>query len=381
MIESPFDSHTHLFFASQTPTLIPPDILSLLNCVVCHRFGSAAWAAHLHSHFAHSAVPLEDYVPKLGSGEALLFAPEGASSEDGTLRNWNGGCIRLKVAAVKTRESDTLQEAENTTSVLSRSGITAPLDAWVATNGTPVLQPNLVPQPQSAPLRCASTPQRNLSFKSPPLTFRHLDDDLNNLPAQGIASRGSSLLQTAPAMIYQHPSPSSNLIEQLPRIQEFPVSLPSAPPFVRDTVPFIIDDRNETTAPTSLATVPIPAVSSQPSATPSTAKTPNFEPFIAAIRRARHSDEKYISRTDVGAHLSKADYEAIGLLALKQVVQAAVTAGIIVTGGGEYNAWIGLTEWFSPRIDGDLGTIKSIEPVACNRPPVCTLRSGLSCPV
>jgi len=378
MIESPFDSHTHLFFASQIPTQIPPDILSLLNCVVCHRFGSAAWADHLQSHFAHSAVPLEDYAPKLGSSEALLFAPEGASSDDGTLRRWNGGCIRLNVAVVKTRDSNTPQEAENAAGVLSRSSITALSDAWVATNGTPALQPNHIPQPPPVPLRRAITPQRILSFKTPPFSFRHLDDDPSDLPAQGPASRGSSLHQTIPTMGYQHPSPSLNLVEQLPRIPEIPVPLP---PFVDDTIPLFKGNQNETTASTSQATVPMPPVSHYQNTTPTSAKTPNFEPFIAAIKRARRSDEKQISRTDVGAHLSKADYEAIGLIGLKQVVQAAVTAGVIVTGGGEYNAWIGLPEWFSPHLDGDLPTTKSTEPATFNRPPVCILRPAISFPV
>ena len=373
MIESPFDAHTHLFFTSQTPTLIPPDILSLLNCVICHRFGSAAWAAHLQSHFAHSAVRLEDYAPKLGSSEVLLIAPEGVSSDDGTPRRWNGGCIRLKVAALKTRGSDTPQEAENTASVLTRPSITAP-DTWVAANGTPVLQPNLIPPPQPVPLRRAATPQRSSSFKTPPFSFRHLDDDLSDLPAQGTAGRSSLLHQTTPAMVYQHSSPSSNLIDQLPRIPEIPVPLP---PFAHDMAPFIIGDQNGTTASTSLATVSMPLVSSQPNLTPSTAKTPNFEPFIAAIRRARRSGEKHISRTDIGAHLSKADYEAIGLIGLKQVVQAAVTAGVIVAGGGEYNAWVGIPEWFNP-LDGDLATTKPTGPTTFNRPPVCISRLAIS---
>ena len=374
MIETPFDSHTHLFFASQTPTLIPPDILSLLNCVVCHRFGSATWAAHLHAHFVHSAVPMEDYAPKLGSGEVLLFAPEGTSNDDGTLRRWNGGCIRLKVAAVKSRESE---EAENTAGISTRPSITAPLDAWIATNGTSVLPQNLVPQPQPVPLRRAVTPQRGVSFRSPPFSFHHLDDDLNDLPAQGVASRSSSLHQTTSATLYQHPSPSPKLIEQLPRIPEIPVPLP---PFMRDKPPFIKGDQNETTASTSLATVSMPPASFQPNFALSTTKTPNFEPFIAAIRRARRSNEKQIPRVEVGAHLSKADYDAIGLIGLKQVVQAAVTAGVIVTGGGEYNAWVGLPEWFSPRFDGDLASTKSTEPTPCNRPPVCILKPVISLP-
>ncbi len=374
LIESPFDSHTHLFFATQTPTQIPPDILSLLNCVVCHRFGSAAWAAHLHTHFVHSAVPLEDYAPKLGSGEALLFAPEGASNDDGTLRRWNGGCVRLKVAAVEPRESE---EAENTAGVSTRPSITAPLDAWMATNGTSVLPQNVVPPPQPVPLRRAVTPQRGLSFKSPHFSFRHLDDDLNDLPAQGVASRSSSLHQTTPATVYRHPSSSPNHIEQLPRIPEIPMPLP---PFARDTMPFIKGYQNETTASTSLSTVSIPPVSSQPNFTLSTTKTPNFEPLIAAIKRARRSNERQISRADVDAHLSKADYEAIGLIGLKQVVQAAVNANVIVT-EGEYNAWVGLPEWFSPRFGGDLATTKSTEPTPFNRPPVCILKPAISFPL
>ena len=319
----------------------------------------------------HSAVPLEDYAPKLGGGEALLFAPEGTSNDDGTLRRWSGGCVRLKVTAVKTREAE---EAENTAGISTRPSITAPLDAWMAANGTPVLQPNLVPHPQPVPLHRAVTPQRGLSFKTPPFSFRHLDDDLNDLPPQGTASRSSSLHQISFGTVYQHLPPSSNLLEQLPRTSAVPVPLP---PFVHDTAPFI---NHGTTASTSLATVSMPPVSYQANATMSTARTPNFEPFIAAIKRARRSDEKQVLRTDIGAHLSKADYEAIGLIGLKQVAQAAVTAGVIVTGGAEYTAWIGLPEWFSPRLDGGMVTTKSTEPTAHNRPPVCILRPAISFP-
>ena len=374
LIESPFDPHTHLFFASQTPTRIPPDMLSLLNCVVCHRFGSAAWAAHLTAHFTHSAVPLEDYAPKLGSGEALLFAPEGASlggSDDGALRRWNGGCIRLKVAGVKSRESETPQEVESTSGVLSRSGITVPMDTWAATNGTAVPQPHLSPPPQPAPLRRAVTPQPSFPFRSPPLSFRHLDNDLTTLYAQEPASRGSSHHHATSAIAFQHPSPSSKPAEQMPHNPEFPVPFPAASSsLMHGTVPLIIDDQDEPTAPMGLVADPAPAISHQANVIPSPAKAPNFEPFVAAIKRARRTDETRILRTDVGAHLSKADYEAIGLIGLKQVVQAAVAAGVIVTGGSEYNGWIGLTEWFSPRLDGDLVTIKSTEPAASNRPPV-----------
>ena len=373
MIESPFDSHTHLFFASQTPTLIPPDILPLLNCVVCHRFGSSAWAAHLHAHFAHSAVPLEDYAPKLDSDEVLLFAPEGASlgaSDDGDLRRWNGGCIRLKVAAVKTRESERLQEVENTVGILSRPNIAVASDAWVAANGTPVHQPNFIPQPQLAPLRHTITPQSSFPFKSPPVSFRHLDDDLNDLPVQGTSSQGSSLHRPTLATAYKNPAPSSNLVEQMPRILGFPMSHPTAPRlFSHDAAPVIVDDQNTTPSP-SLATDSAPGVSSQPNATLATAKIPNFEPLIAAIKRARRSDERHIPLTDVGAHLSKADYEAIGFIGLKRVVQAAVTAGVIITGGSDYNAWIGLPEWVHPRFDGNPATTKLTEPTTSNRPPV-----------
>jgi hypothetical protein len=375
MIESPVDSHTHLFFASQTPTLIPPEILSLLNCVVCHRFGSAAWAAHLQSHFAHSVVPLGDYAPKLGPGEALLFAPEGVSlggDGDGA-RRWNGGCVRLKVARVKTREPPTPHEVENVSGVLSRPSIIAPLDAWLAANGTPPHQPSLMPQPQPAPLRRAITPQPGIPFKSPPLSFRHLDDDLKYLPAQRTASRGSSLHQTIPTMVYQHPPPPPHLAEQIHPTLEYPVR----PSFVYGGS-LIVDDQNDTASSTVPAADSIPIVSSQQNATLSTAKTLNFEPFIAAIKRARRSDEKQILRTDVGAHLSKADYEAIGLMGLKQTAQAAVTAGVIVTGGSENSAWIGLPEWFNPRLDDDLATARLTEPVASNRPPVCILGSAKS---
>jgi len=221
-----------------------------------------------------------------------------------------------------------------------------------------------VPQPQPAPLRRAITPQPGIPFKSPPLSFRHLDDDLKYLPAQRTASRGSSLHQTIPTMVYQHPPPPPHLAEQIHPTLEYPVR----PSFVYGGS-LIVDDQNDTASSTVPAADSIPIVSSQQNATLSTAKTLNFEPFIAAIKRARRSDEKQILRTDVGAHLSKADYEAIGLMGLKQTAQAAVTAGVIVTGGSENSAWIGLPEWFNPRLDDDLATARLTEPVASNRPP------------
>ena len=378
MIESPIDQHTHLFLASQTPTLVPPDILSLLNCVVCHRFGSAAWATHFQLHFAHSTVPLEDYAPKLGSGEALLFAPEGASpavSDGGVLRRWNGGCIRFKVVSVKTCKPENTQIFENASHVLSRPSITTPLDGQVAAIGTPIQQPDAIPQLRPAAFRHAITPQPSLPFKSSHRSFPPLDDDQNDLPARG---RGVSLRSTTSATAYQHLflSPNhTNAVEQIPRIPSYAAPLPAAPSFAHGSVPFIIDDQNENMASTSLATDSTPAVFSQSNPMPPaqfTSKTHDFDPLIAAIRRARRNDEKLISRTDVGAHLSKADYEAIGLMGLQQVVQAAVTAGVIVTEGGEGSAWIGLPEWFDLCLDDNLATTNLTGPAASasNRSPV-----------
>jgi hypothetical protein len=285
----------------------------------------------------------------------------------------------LKVASVKPREPENPQEVEPASRTLSRPTTTALLDIWVAANGT---SPTLLPQPPPpAPLRRAVTPQPSLPFKSPPISFRHLEDGLNDASTQGTANRGLSLYSITPAKVYQHPSPSSNyisLVEQMPRIQAFPASHPAAPSFAHAPVPLIIEDQYETTVPTSIATDAAPAVSSQPNTIPgaqSSAKPPNFEPFIAAIKRARCNDDKQVPRTEIGARLSKLDYEMIGLSGLKHVAKAALAAGVIVTGGSENDAWIGLPEWFNLR---DPTPSQPTGPAAPNRPPVRTLELAIS---
>ncbi|KAJ7158979.1 hypothetical protein C8R43DRAFT_357208 [Mycena crocata] len=75
-----------LVIATQEPTVIPATILDLASTIICHRFSSPAWCAHLAHHVSASgnsaASSWYQQVMLLATGEALVFCPAAAITTD-----------------------------------------------------------------------------------------------------------------------------------------------------------------------------------------------------------------------------------------------------------------------------------------------------------
>ncbi|KAJ7085504.1 hypothetical protein B0H15DRAFT_377382 [Mycena belliarum] len=71
---------TRVVVATQEPTVVPATILDLASIIVCHRFSSPAWCAHLARHVSagSDAAGWYDEVMLLETGDALVFAPAAA---------------------------------------------------------------------------------------------------------------------------------------------------------------------------------------------------------------------------------------------------------------------------------------------------------------
>ncbi|KAJ7753541.1 hypothetical protein B0H16DRAFT_1886945 [Mycena metata] len=72
---------TRVIIATQEPTVIPPTILDLASIIICHRFSSPAWCAHLARHVSagsSESAAFESWfkqVMLLPTGDALVFSP------------------------------------------------------------------------------------------------------------------------------------------------------------------------------------------------------------------------------------------------------------------------------------------------------------------
>ncbi|KAJ6457687.1 hypothetical protein C8R45DRAFT_1184394 [Mycena sanguinolenta] len=93
---------TRVIIATQEPTVVPPTILDLASTIICHRFSSPAWCAHLARHVsagnASESAGWFDQVMTLPTGHALVFSPAALISSD---ENGDGvlgrGCLKMKV--------------------------------------------------------------------------------------------------------------------------------------------------------------------------------------------------------------------------------------------------------------------------------------------
>ncbi|KAJ7165756.1 hypothetical protein C8R46DRAFT_899970 [Mycena filopes] len=85
---------TRVVIATQEPTVVPSTILDLAAVIVCHRFSSPTWAAHLAKHVSSAgsgkAEEWQKEVMLLATGDALVFAPAAAVAV-----GVNGGEVEL----------------------------------------------------------------------------------------------------------------------------------------------------------------------------------------------------------------------------------------------------------------------------------------------
>ncbi|KAF8187861.1 hypothetical protein K438DRAFT_1433992, partial [Mycena galopus ATCC 62051] len=69
---------------TQEPTVVPPTILDLASIIICHRFSSPAWCAHLARHVSagNESVSWYQEVMLLATGNALVFSPAALITAD-----------------------------------------------------------------------------------------------------------------------------------------------------------------------------------------------------------------------------------------------------------------------------------------------------------
>ncbi|KAJ7077010.1 hypothetical protein B0H15DRAFT_862818 [Mycena belliarum] len=75
---------TRVIIATQEPTVVPATILDLASIIICHRFSSPAWCAHLARHVSTGGDSVSWYneVMLLDTGDALVFSPAAAVAGD-----------------------------------------------------------------------------------------------------------------------------------------------------------------------------------------------------------------------------------------------------------------------------------------------------------
>ncbi|KAJ7080294.1 hypothetical protein C8R44DRAFT_70625 [Mycena epipterygia] len=75
---------TRVIIATQEPTVIPPTILDLASIIICHRFSSPAWCAHLARHVSAGSESEGWYqqVMLLATGDALVFSPAAVITDE-----------------------------------------------------------------------------------------------------------------------------------------------------------------------------------------------------------------------------------------------------------------------------------------------------------
>ncbi|KAF7314608.1 p-loop containing nucleoside triphosphate hydrolase protein [Mycena kentingensis (nom. inval.)] len=64
-----------VIIATQEPTVVPATILDLASVIICHRFSSPAWCAHLAKHVSDPKADWYDEVMLLATGDAIVFSP------------------------------------------------------------------------------------------------------------------------------------------------------------------------------------------------------------------------------------------------------------------------------------------------------------------
>ncbi|KAF7350680.1 p-loop containing nucleoside triphosphate hydrolase protein [Mycena sanguinolenta] len=75
-----------VIIATQEPTVVPPTILDLASTIMCHRFSSPAWCAHLARHVSagtgSDSASWYEQVMSLPTGDALVFSPAAVITAD-----------------------------------------------------------------------------------------------------------------------------------------------------------------------------------------------------------------------------------------------------------------------------------------------------------
>jgi len=125
---------TRVIIATQEPTVIPPTILDLSSFIICHRFSSPSWCAHLAKHVNDSqSQDTESWfqqVMLLGTGEGIVFSPTALVSvkDEGEVELLGGQFLKVKVRPRITQDGgQSLLAVGRTLAALDLSSIVEPV--------------------------------------------------------------------------------------------------------------------------------------------------------------------------------------------------------------------------------------------------------------
>ncbi|KAJ7773964.1 hypothetical protein B0H16DRAFT_1510550 [Mycena metata] len=200
---------TRIVIATQEPTVIPATILDLASTIICHRFSSPAWCAHLAKHVSagSDSAAWHEEVMLLGTGDALVFSPAAvtATGEDGGVRLLGREHIKLRVRPRLTLDGGASLLAVRPSapvSVASSSAPSFPLDdRETLLQTSPASQSGLsdfsssVATAELTPTPSASEAVRSPTMSSPREILDHLEGDawvLHVRPSAPASSGGSS---------------------------------------------------------------------------------------------------------------------------------------------------------------------------------------------
>jgi len=192
---------TRVIIATQEPTVIPPTILDLSSFIICHRFSSPSWCAHLAKHVNDSqsqdAESWFQQVMLLATGEGIVFSPTALVSVDdeGEVELLGGQFLKVKVRPRITRDGgQSLLAVGRTIEVLSLPDLAVP-----STEPTEPPVPAVTTAPPVTPWAFGS------SSLSPPFTFVAS-------PLPPVVGNGTGQVQAARAQ----PAPDPTSAPQLP---------------------------------------------------------------------------------------------------------------------------------------------------------------------
>ncbi|KAJ7679430.1 hypothetical protein DFH06DRAFT_511250 [Mycena polygramma] len=162
---------TRVIIATQEPTVIPPAMLDLASIIICHRFSSPAWCAHLARHVsagsdsAAASASWYQQVMLLSTGDALVFSPAAlmTADEQGGVGLLGSEHFKLRVRPRLTRDGGASLLAVGRSLPATSSASPSPPQTLPpltpATSGLGLhVQPESRADIMAAPSRTASTP-------------------------------------------------------------------------------------------------------------------------------------------------------------------------------------------------------------------------------
>ncbi|EJD43832.1 hypothetical protein AURDEDRAFT_185401 [Auricularia subglabra TFB-10046 SS5] len=201
---------TRVIIATQEPTVIPATILDLASFIMCHRFTSPSWCAHLAKHVSTGSDSWLADVMGLATGDALVFAPGALATRDGAREPVLLGrdALRIHVRPRLTCDGGASllavsTDVEDIRSILPEESLPTPRSARSPAFSSPVIpSPASLPSElgpvsqriQGAPVATPSRPSPSASVKRDPSPLPSHDA----VPPHPVVSKSASVISAAP---------------------------------------------------------------------------------------------------------------------------------------------------------------------------------------